>query len=164
MLKNLKSTIKVSFLILLVFFSFFVVYRQYSLEKAREARAKAYAVSSWNGDYMLLARLISGEAKGEPYIGQVGVGAVILNRTKNPKFPPTIASVIFQPGAFESVSNGSIWYSHPTRENLRAAQDALSGWDPTYGSLFFWNPYKKVNPWIWRRPVVTQIGRHVFGK
>ncbi|MCR4431453.1 MAG: cell wall hydrolase [Tepidanaerobacteraceae bacterium] len=129
-----------------------------------QARTEDYAVSSWNGDYMLLARLVSGEARGEPFPGQVGVAAVILNRAKHPKFPPTVAGVIFQPGAFESVSNGQIWASYPSRSNFNAAREALNGWDPTYGSLYFWNPYKWVSPWVWTRRVMTQIGRHVFGK
>lgn len=133
-------------------------------EKKVDASSKDYAASSWSGNYMLLARLVSGEANGEPYIGQVGVASVILNRVKHPKFPNTVAGVIYQPGAFESVSNGQIWSGAPSRTNLAAAQQALNGWDPTYGSIYFWNPFKRVNPWIWTRKIVTQIGRHVFAK
>lgn len=109
----------------------------------------------------LLARVIMGEAADEPLIGKVAVGAVILNRTTHPEFPRTIAGVIFQPGAFESVSNGQIWRAL-SDEALLAAQLALNGWDPTYGAIFFWNPAKPVSPWIWTRTIVTQIGRHVF--
>lgn len=135
-----------------------------SINCKAHAKAKNYAVSSWEGDYTLLARLVAGEAEGEPYLGQVGVAAVIINRTKHPKFPTTIADVIYQPGAFESVSNGLIWSRYPSRNNFDAARQAMSGWDPTYGSVFFWNPYKPVSPWIWSRSIVTRIGRHVFAK
>ncbi|ADL07523.1 cell wall hydrolase [Thermosediminibacter oceani] len=137
--------------------------RQHRAAEAR-AEAGAYAVSARSNDYVLLARIVAGEAAGEPYVGQVAVAAVILNRVKSPKFPNTIAEVIYQPGAFESVSNGQIWARYPSRTNFKAAQDALNGWDPTYGSLFFWNPSKRVNPWIWTRRIITQIGDHVFGK
>ncbi|HHW02009.1 MAG TPA: spore cortex-lytic protein [Thermoanaerobacterales bacterium] len=164
MLKTKFLKLKVFFLIILIAVGILFTYRQNSMEQAVQARAQNYAVSSWSGDYMLLARLVSGEARGEPYLGQVGVAAVILNRAKHPKFPPTVAGVIFQPGAFESVNNGQIWAAYPTRSNFNAARDALNGWDPTYGSLYFWNPYKWVSPWIWTRRIVTQIGRHVFGR
>lgn len=114
-------------------------------------------------DLWLLARAVSGEAHSEPFVGQVGVAAVILNRVESPDFPPTVPGVIFEPDAFESVSNGIIWELPPTDENLAAAQAALDGWDPTYGALFFWNPAKDVSPWIWTRNIITSIGRHVFG-
>ncbi|HHV08215.1 MAG TPA: spore cortex-lytic protein [Firmicutes bacterium] len=114
-------------------------------------------------DYWLLVRVISGEAHSEPYVGQVGVGAVILNRVKSPLFPQSVSEVVFEPDAFESVSNGIMWSLPPSDENMTAAQAALDGWDPTYGALFFWNPAKDVSPWIWSRNIVTAIGRHVFG-
>lgn len=117
-----------------------------------------------SGDQILLARLIAGEATGEPYSGQVAVGSVILNRVKHSKFPNSVAGVVYQPGAFESVSNGHIWSKVPTRTSYQAAVQALSGWDPTYGCLYFWNPYKPVSGWIWSRQIITQIGKHVFGK
>jgi N-acetylmuramoyl-L-alanine amidase len=110
----------------------------------------------------LLARLICAEAQGEQYEGQVGVGAVVLNRTKSASFPGTIAGVIYQPWAFESVEVGLIWQRTPTWSERRAAIDAVSGWDPTYGCTFFWNPSKPVSPWIWSRSIVRQIGNHVF--
>jgi N-acetylmuramoyl-L-alanine amidase len=111
----------------------------------------------------LLARVIEGEAADEPYVGKVAVGAVIVNRAQSGSFPNSLAGVIFQPRAFESVSNGQ--YTRPvSAESLRAAQEAISGWDPTGGALFFWNPYKRVASWIWSRPVVTQIGRHIFAR
>lgn len=110
----------------------------------------------------LLARVVEAEAGGEPYIGKVSVAAVVLNRVSDPRFPNTIRGVIFQKYAFESVSNGFIWRLTPSRETYNAVQDALNGWDPTYRSVFFWNPYRQVNPWIWSRPIVTQYGNHVF--
>ncbi len=120
------------------------------------------APQSWYDEYELLSRVIMGEATGEPFLGMVAVGAVIINRTKDPAFPPTLAGVIYDPDAFESVTNGLIWSSQPTDDMYRAAELALSGYDPTYGCTFFWNPYKPVSPWIWSRPIVTQIGNHVF--
>uniref|UniRef100_A0A7C2INY4 Spore cortex-lytic enzyme n=1 Tax=Ammonifex degensii TaxID=42838 RepID=A0A7C2INY4_9THEO len=110
---------------------------------------------------ILLARLITGEAADEPFEGKVAVGAVVLNRVRSASFPHTVAGVIFQPGAFESVSNGQIWRDLTT-EAIRAAELAFSGWDPTGGALFFWNPAKPVSPWIWTRRILTQIGRHIF--
>lgn len=112
----------------------------------------------------LLARLIAAEAGNEPYEGQVAVGAVIMNRVRSPLFPSTISGVIFEPWAFESVSNGLIWQVTNLATPSRAAADALNGWDPTYGALFFWNPSKEVSPWIWTRAIITQIGNHVFAR
>ncbi|NPV71399.1 MAG: spore cortex-lytic protein [Firmicutes bacterium] len=117
---------------------------------------------SRGGETLLLARLVHGEANAEPYAGQVAVASVILNRVQAPGFPKSIPDVVYEPGAFESVSNGLIWSDYPSEENIAAATAALNGWDPTYGALFFWNPYKPVNPWVWTRQIVTQIGRHVF--
>jgi len=163
--KGLSSVkgIRLMVFILLVVLMSGLIYEWQSRKEA-EAMAKKYAIASRQGDFMLLARLVSGEARGESYLGQVGVASVVVNRTKHPKFPNTIAGVIYQPGAFESVSNGQIWAEYPSRTNINAARDALNGFDPTYGSLFFWNPYKRVSRWIWSRTIVTQIGRHVFGR
>ncbi len=111
----------------------------------------------------LLARVIEGEAADEPLAGKVAVGAVILNRTQSSSFPSSLAGVIYQPSAFESVSNGEI--NRPlSEEALQAAQLAMSGWDPTGGALFFWNPAKQVSSWIWSRNILDQIGRHVFAR
>ncbi len=128
------------------------------------AATPAAAVADPGGTVGLLARLVAAEARGEPYAGQVGVAAVILNRVQHPDFPKTVAGVVFQPHAFESVSNGLIWARQPTATEVQAAVDALNGWDPTYGAIFFWNPAKPVNPWIWTRTIITQIGRHVFAR
>jgi len=120
------------------------------------------AISS-SDDITLLARLISGEARGEPYIGQVAVGAVILNRVKSSQFPNSLPGVVYQPGAFESVANGQIYAALPTSAR-QAAYDALNGWDPSYGALFFWNPSKPVSRWIWSRLILIYLGHHVFAK
>jgi len=117
-----------------------------------------------DGDVVsLLARVIEGEAADESYTGKVAVGAVILNRTQSGAFPSSVAGVIYQPHAFESVTNGQ--YTRPlSDESIRAAQAALSGFDPTNGALFFWNPSKQVNAWVWSRQVLTQIGQHIFAR
>jgi N-acetylmuramoyl-L-alanine amidase len=116
-----------------------------------------------SGNLNLLAHLINGEAASEPYVGKVAVGGVVMNRIQNPRFPKTIAGVVYQPHAFESVSNG-IFNRPVNNESLRAAVDAISGWDPSGGALYFFNPAKTNNPWIWARSIVTQIGRHVFAR
>lgn len=116
-------------------------------------------------DEQLLARAIHGEARGEPYEGQVAVGAVIINRTRDPKFPKTIAGVIYQPGAFTAVSDGQINIPlKPGSTALKAARDALNGWDPTDGCLYYWNPATATSKWIWSRQIVKKIGKHYFGK
>ncbi|TEB13666.1 spore cortex-lytic enzyme [Pelotomaculum propionicicum] len=115
------------------------------------------------GDIGILARVIEGEAADEPLLGKVAVGAVIMNRTKSASFPHTISGVIFQDHAFESISNGQA-YRPLSQESIEAAQMAMSGYDPTGGAIFFWNPAKPVNPWIWSRNVITQIGNHVFAR
>lgn len=130
--------------------------------KVRALPAVARGVSGSN-DVYLLARLISGEARAEPFVGKVAVGAVVLNRVQSSSFPNSISGVIYQPFAFESVSNGQIWRPL-AQDTLRAAQYAISGWDPTHGALFFWNPYKPASPWIWTRNIITQIGKHVFAR
>lgn len=116
-----------------------------------------------NDNVYLLARVIEGEAANEPYTGKVAVGAVIVNRVQSGAFPNSLAGVIYQPHAFESVTNGQ-YTRTVTGDSLRAAQEAVNGWDPTGGAVFFWNPYKRVSAWIWSRPVITQIGRHVFAR
>ena len=113
------------------------------------------------GDIDLLARLISAEARGEPYEGQVAVGAVVLNRVKHPSFPNTISGVVFQSGAFSCVSNGAI-NNTPDATAVRAALDALNGWDPTGGCLYYYNPKATDDKWIRTRTVKTVIGNHSF--
>lgn len=112
-------------------------------------------------DYNLLARLISAEARGESYTGQVAVGAVVLNRVEHPSFPNTISGVIYQKGAFSCLDDGQ--FNQPVAESsYRAAQDALNGWDPSGGAIYYYNPVTATNQWIRSRPVIIQIGKHLF--
>jgi len=123
------------------------------------------ATNNNTSDVQLIARAINGEARGEPYEGQVAVGAVILNRVKSSKFPNTIAGVIYQSGAFTAVSDGQI--NVPIASNstvVKAAQDALNGWDPTGGAIYYFNPNTATNKWIWSRPQIKTIGNHIFCK
>ena len=119
------------------------------------------AASSGSGDAALLARLISAEARGEPYSGQVAVGAVVLNRMKHPSFPNTMSGVIYQPGAFSCMSDGQ--FNQPVADSCyRAARDALNGWDPSGGAIYYFNPATATSKWIWSRPLLTVIGKHRF--
>jgi len=119
--------------------------------------------TSYEHNVQLLARLINSEARGEPFTGQVAVGAVVLNRVKHPSFPNTIAGVIYQPGAFTAITDGQ-WYSQMSDSAYRAARYALNGWDPSYGAIYYYNPAKTTNKWIYSRPVTLRIGLHVFAK
>lgn len=109
----------------------------------------------------LLARLVSGEARGEPYIGQVAVAAVVLNRVRSDDFPDTVCGVIFQPGAFDAVWDGQFDMT-PTDSAIRAARDALNGWDPSGGCTYYYNPATATSEWIWTREVQLTIGQHAF--
>lgn len=111
----------------------------------------------------LLAKLINGEARGEPYNGMVAVGAVVLNRVSNPNFPSTLAGVVYQSGAFDAVSDGQINLA-PSTQAYNAARDALNGWDPSGGAIYYFNPATATNKWIWSRPLTVTIGRHRFCK
>ena len=109
----------------------------------------------------LLARVISAEARGEPYSGQVAVGAVILNRVEHPSFPSTISGVVYQPGAFTCMVDGQ--FNEPVADSaVRAAQDALNGVDPSGGAIYYFNPTTATSAWIWSRPLITIIGNHRF--
>lgn len=114
-----------------------------------------------SSDLNLLAKCIYAEARGESYTGQVAVGAVILNRVKSAKFPNSIAGVIYQPWAFTCVNDGQINLT-PNQTAIKAAQDALNGWDPTYGALYYFNPATATSSWIWSRRQTIQIGKHIF--
>ncbi|MGI5892474.1 MAG: spore cortex-lytic enzyme [Bacillota bacterium] len=119
--------------------------------------------SNYNSDNVtLLARAIHAEAEGEPYIGKVAVGAVLLNRINSPDFPNTLSGVVYQSLALESVSNGR-FNDQANQDSLRAAREALGGYDPTYGCLYFWNPETATSAWIWTRKIVVRYGKHVFG-
>ncbi len=119
--------------------------------------------STSNSDLNLLARLVYAEARGEPYSGQVAVAAVVLNRVKNSSFPNSIAGVIYQKGAFSVVDDGQINLT-PNQTAYSAARDAINGWDPTYGAIYYFNPKTATNGWIWSRPVTVVIGNHRFCK
>lgn len=114
-----------------------------------------------SSDLYLLAKCIHAEARGEPYVGQVAVAAVILNRVDSPEFPNTISGVIYQPWAFTAVNDGQI-NLEPNDTSYKAAKDALNGWDPTYGCLYYYNPVTATSKWIYSRQVVITIGKHVF--
>lgn len=138
---------------------------------AGPATLRAMGINSSSGsssggsesDANLLARVIYGEARGEPYNGMVAIGAVILNRVKNPNFPSSIAGVIYQPGAFTAVDDGQINLT-PSESAYKAARDALNGWDPSGGAIYYFNPNTATNKWIWSRPLIVVIGKHRFCK
>jgi N-acetylmuramoyl-L-alanine amidase len=129
-------------------------------DKAAGAKPAGKPVST-SQEVMLLARLINGEARGEPYEGQVAVGAVIMNRTRNPAFPNTIAGVIYQPGAFTAIVDGQI-NAAIQQSSINAARDALNGWDPSGGAIYYFNPATATSNWIWSRQLIKVIGRHRF--
>ena len=112
-------------------------------------------------DVNLLARLISAEARGEPYTGQVAVGAVVLNRMEHPSFPNTLSGVIYQAGAFTCITDGQ--FNEPVADSAyRAARDAINGWDPSGGAIYYFNPDTATSSWIWSRPLICKIGKHRF--
>ncbi len=118
---------------------------------------------STNSNLYLLARIISAEARGEPYEGQVAVGAVVLNRVKHPSFPNSLSGVIYQNGAFTAIVDGQ--FDEPiSSQSYQAARDALGGWDPSGGAIYYYNPAKTTNTWIYSREVIKTIGNHVFAK
>ena len=119
--------------------------------------------SSNSSDLNLLARVVYAEARGEPYTGQVAVAAVTLNRVKSSSFPNTLAGVVYQSGAYDAVTDGQI-NLEPNSTAKKAAQDALNGWDPSYGAIYYFNPKTATNKWIWSRPVTVTIGNHRFCK
>ncbi|MGN1111583.1 MAG: cell wall hydrolase, partial [Acutalibacteraceae bacterium] len=133
---------------------------------SKTLQALGITADSGNGEFTqseiaLLARIISAESRGEPYEGQVAVGAVILNRIAHPSFPNTLSGVIYQPGAFSCLNDGQV--NEPVSESAeRAARDAMNGWDPTGGAIYYFNPNTATSKWIWSRPVITVIGSHRF--
>lgn len=127
--------------------------------------AKPSAVNAPSGysqnDIQLMANAVYGEARGEPYEGQVAVAAVILNRIDSPSFPNTAAGVIFEPGAFTAVADGQIWLT-PNERAKEAVMDAINGWDPSSSALYYFNPETATSKWIWTRPQIKKIGKHIF--
>jgi spore cortex-lytic enzyme len=155
--ENVKRFIKITLLILILIFEIIT----YIKSKNVQAVSQGSNVS----DVQLLARAINGEARGETYEGQVAVGAVILNRVAHSSFPNTIAGVIYQPGAFTAVSDGQINVAiEESSTVVKAARDALNGWDPTDGAIYYFNPDTATNKWIWSRPLIKTIGKHRFCK
>lgn len=153
----MKRFIKITLLILILIFEIIT----YIKSKNVQAASQGSNVS----DVQLLARAINGEARGETYEGQVAVGAVILNRVAHSSFPNTIAGVIYQPGAFTAVSDGQINVAiEESSTVVKAARDALNGWDPTEGAIYYFNPDTATNKWIWSRPLIKTIGKHRFCK
>ncbi len=128
-----------------------------SLASSSSTGAGGYSSS----DAYLLARLVYAEARGEPYVGQVAVAAVVLNRVRSSSFPNTISGVIYQPWAFSVVNDGQINLT-PNQTAINAASDAMNGWDPTYGCLYYYNPATATNSWIKQKPIHLTIGQHVF--
>ena len=152
---------KILYLILIIIVSICLIYFFKDLGNNKVLGATSNSTS----DVQLMARAINGEARGESYEGQVAVGAVIMNRVKHSDFPNTIAGVIYQPGAFTAVSDGQI--NVPIDESstvVKAARDALNGWDPTGGCIFYFNPDTATNSWIWSKTIVKKIGKHNFCK
>jgi len=119
------------------------------------------SASTASNDVALLARLISAEARGEPYSGQVAVGAVVLNRIEHPSFPNSLSGVIYQSGAFTCMVDGQ--FDEPVADSAyKAARDALNGWDPSGGAIYYFNPNTATSSWIWSRPLIVTIGKHRF--
>ncbi|MHB8172031.1 MAG: spore cortex-lytic enzyme [Thermincolia bacterium] len=127
------------------------------------SRGSSRGLSVNRENLTLLARVAFSEARGESYEGQVAVVAVALNRLKDSRFPKTIKGIVFQPWAFTAVNDGQFWLD-PNATAYKAAQDAVNGWDPTGGAVYYYNPVKATNKWIWSRPVIKTIGKHVFAK
>jgi len=162
--EKMKKVIK-RIMILLIISIILILLLNIRKEKIEGISVLAAGNSSTTSDIQLMARAINGEARGEPYEGQVAVGAVILNRVKDSKFPNTIAGVIYQSGAFTAVADGQI--NVPIAQGstvLKAAQDAMNGWDPTGGAIYYFNPNTATNKWIWSRPLIKTIGKHRFCK
>lgn len=158
----MKKFLKGGFILLLLC-GLIILFIYIGSEFLKGSSVYAKGGASTTSDVQLMARAINGEARGEPYEGQVAVGAVILNRVKSSKFPNTIAGVIYQSGAFTAVSDGQI--NVPIKEGssvLKAAQDAMNGWDPTGGAIYYFNPSTATNKWIWSRPLIKTIGKHRF--
>ena len=128
---------------------------------------KPSAANTPNGfsqnDIQLMANAVHGESRGEPYIGQVAVAAVILNRVESASFPNTVSGVIFEPGAFTAVADGQIWLT-PNETSKKAVLDAINGWDPSGGAIYYFNPATATSSWIWSRPQIKKIGKHIFCK
>lgn len=130
-----------------------------SIESARSYSGRNFTQE----DLDLMAKAVYGEARGESYTGQVAIAAVILNRLSSSEFPNDVRGVIFQPWAFTAVHDGQFWLN-PDATAIRAVRDAINGQDPTSGALYYWNPQTATNTWVWTRPIIKTIGKHVFAR
>jgi len=163
-----KTILLVVVLSLLMVVGIWEYFKDLNQEKSTPYGALEVATSKGQGtvssnDVYVLSKIITGEARGESYLGQVAVGAVIVNRARNANFPNSVYGVVFEPGAFDAISDGQ-YYSAPTAASVRAARSAINGWDPTGGALYYWNPVTATSRWIWSRPIISRIGRHVFAR
>lgn len=153
------------FIYILMLITLFIIVINIFLNNVENSIVFAASNTASQSDLQLIARAVNGEARGEPYEGQVAVAAVILNRVKDSKFPNTVAGVIYQKGAFTAVSDGQINVPISQGSSVyKAAQDALNGWDPTGGAIYYFNPATATSKWIWSRPVIKTIGKHKFCK
>ena len=158
---NVKKYLKIILTIIFIILSTICIF----IVDKESTNNVSLAKTTSTSDIQLMARAINGEARGEPYEGQVAVGAVILNRVKDSRFPNSISGVIYQPGAFTAVSDGQINASISEGSTVyKAAQDAMNGWDPTGGCVYYFNPATATNKWIWSRPLIKTIGKHRFCK
>lgn len=159
---KMKKLIVFSLLVVLIMVGAFIYYSNSNNIEESEA----YTPSFWSlsPTARLMARTIDAESRGEPFIGQVAVGAVIKNRVRSSKFPNSIAGVIYQPWAFTAVAYGHIWNQTPSPQIVRATIAAMRGWDPSYGSIYYYNPAKVTSYWIFSRRTIRRIGRHIFAK
>lgn len=151
----------ISGLVILLFLFGLFYFNSGTPAKTAQAKTKGGTVSS--KDVYVLSKIINGEARGETFVGQVAVGAVIVNRVKNANFPNSVWGVVFEPGAFDAVSDGQ-YYREPSNTAVKAARSAINGWDPTGGAIYYWNPATATSKWIWSRPIIARIGRHVFAR
>ena len=156
---NVKKYLKIILTIIFIILSTICIF----IVDKESTNNVSLAKTTSTSDIQLMARAINGEARGEPYTGQVAVAAVVLNRVKSSKFPNSISGVVYQSGAFDAVADGQINMT-PDTTAKKAAQDALNGWDPSYGAIYYFNPATATNKWIWSRPHTVTIGKHRFCK
>ncbi len=155
---NLYSYVRASVIVVLVIS---IVVLGVADSQTLYAAGSSGTVSS--NDVYVLSKLIAGEARGETYLGQVAVGAVVVNRVRNPNFPNSLYGVVFEPGAFDAISDGQ-YYREPASTSVQAARAAISGWDPTEGAIYYWNPATATSRWVWSRKIIARIGKHVFAR
>ncbi|MCK8817124.1 cell wall hydrolase [Natroniella sulfidigena] len=159
----MKKLLALTLVLLLIGVGTIVYYGQTGVEM-EESHAGTPSFWSLSPEARLMARVVYSEARGEPFLGQVSVAAVIMNRVESDDFPNTISGVIYQPWAFTPVMHGLIWNVTPGPEAVRATVNAYNGWDPTYGSEYFYNPDKITSYWVTTRETVRRIGKHVFAR